>query len=444
VQQLHLVGFTTDQEGLIFSARKGSKSGGYVVVLDKKLLNKIDDAKRRRQADDEETGRRRPDRAESVLSPREIQARLRSGRTIVQVAREAGVDEEWVARFAAPIQAEQAQVITRARSLVFAKARLGDSAQPLGEAVVWNTAEKGVRLPDDVFDDCWSAFHLREHEWVVRFAYFNRKKVQHAEWEVDLREGVLTARNRLGSDLGYVEPGRRRKRLPAAVPPPAAAKPTARRAKKRPATKKASSARPAAKRPAARKGPAKKVAAKRAAAKKTTGKKTTGKKTTARKTAARKSPRKAPVRKATRRPAAATAAPSRPVATATRPATPSVSRPAGGSVVTARPFPPPPRPERVNPPPPVAPSAPATPAPAPETNHPAAAVRQQPEPAPIRIDTHSPRRDDPSPMARPERPRPDDGPAVQDGEANAASGVIRLPSPSSSAGTRRRRPLRAR
>ena len=52
---------------------------------------------------------------------------------------------------------------------------------------------------------------LRDARWVVRFEYEARKRKQLAEWEVDLKAGALTPRNRLGSDLGYVESGRRRR-----------------------------------------------------------------------------------------------------------------------------------------------------------------------------------------------------------------------------------------
>src|SRR5258706_16056256 len=81
VQQLHLVGFTTDLEGLIFSARKGAKSGGYVVALDDTLLATIDEAHRLREGgDDEGAGddaegavrRHQPPRPQRGLSPREL------------------------------------------------------------------------------------------------------------------------------------------------------------------------------------------------------------------------------------------------------------------------------------------------------------------------------------------------------------------------------------
>src|SRR4051795_7743895 len=52
VQKLHLVGFTTDIEGLIFSSRRGSRSGGYMVVLDDRLLERIEEALRLRKEQD--------------------------------------------------------------------------------------------------------------------------------------------------------------------------------------------------------------------------------------------------------------------------------------------------------------------------------------------------------------------------------------------------------
>jgi hypothetical protein len=230
VQQLHLVGFTTDLEGLIFSARKGAKSGGYLVLLDDKLRATVEDALRLRngqlpdgEAGDgpaESSGRPRRPRPESTLSPREIQARLRSGSTIAEVAREAGVGEDWVSRFAVPIQAEQAQVVGRARRLVFVKSRLGESALPLGTAVRWNLADKGLLLFDDDYEAAWSAYNLQGASWVVRFEYTSRQKRQVAEWEVDLREGELFARNRMASELGYLDPARRRRRPPALEPSP--------------------------------------------------------------------------------------------------------------------------------------------------------------------------------------------------------------------------------
>ncbi|MBV8234775.1 MAG: DUF3071 domain-containing protein, partial [Acidimicrobiia bacterium] len=219
MQKLHLVGFTTEHDGLIFSARKGSKAGGYLVILDRELLTNIAEAERLRNGDQEhpEGSPARP-RPTSRLTPREIQAYVRSGRSIPEVAAEAGVDAEWVERFAVPIVAEQAQMVERALAMTYSKARLGQSSQPLSTSVRWNLADKGVALTDEAFEQGWSAFQLQDEVWMVRFRYTSRARLQVAEWELDLGTHQLASRNRLASELGYVEKGRRPPALPAPAP----------------------------------------------------------------------------------------------------------------------------------------------------------------------------------------------------------------------------------
>ena len=349
MQQLHLVGFTADNRGLIFSARKGAKSGGFVVPLDDKLLARVDEMVARREA--EEQGPGSSSRPKSSLSPREIQARLRAGRTIAQVAREAAVEEEWVARWAAPIAAEQAQVVERAQELTMEKNRVGPSAVPLGEAVRWNMADKGIVFTDAGWTGSWDAFHLRASSWMVRFTYVYRRATHQAEWEVDTRDAVVISRNRQATDLGYVAPGTRRPKMPrsmlAAVdlpsvapalpgsssataskspapakepaPRPAPAKKkktssetknvaarTAAAKKKWAAIKKAADRKAAADRIAAKKAAAKRAAAaKKEAEQKAAAKKAAAKKAAAKKAAAKKTPAKKAASKSTARQVAA-------------------------------------------------------------------------------------------------------------------------------------------
>ena len=210
VQRLHVVGFTTDHEGLILSARRGTKSGGYSINVDAELEEAIATALKERG----ETAESRLPRAESLLSVREMQQRLRSGQSIHHVARAAGVNDEWVARFAVPIQAEQTQVVRQAFEMTFSKQRLGVSAQPLGISVWWNLQDRSVFLDEDEWESGWSAFLVRDQHWVVRFEYEARKRHQAADWEVDLRTGTLISRNRQATELAFVEAGRRRRAGP--------------------------------------------------------------------------------------------------------------------------------------------------------------------------------------------------------------------------------------
>ncbi|MCU1461372.1 MAG: hypothetical protein JWO37_1447 [Acidimicrobiales bacterium] len=297
MQKLHLVGFTTDHEALIFSARKGARSGGFVVPLDAALVATINDIIRRRDGADAETVElpgpaNRPHRRpapESSLTPREIQARIRAGRSIAEVAGEAGVDEEWVERFAVPIIAEQKRIVDRVRGLQYGKPRLGPSAQPLGVAVGWNLRDKGVSLGDEEFEQAWSAFQHPDGSWSIRFAYRSRSRKQLAEWELDV-DGELVARNRLASELAYVEPGRRRRRGRVVGDPVDQPATPARKAarRKKAAPRKAAAARKAT---AKKKGTRKPPARKKATSRKVPAKK----KVAARKTA----PTAAPPRRAT-------------------------------------------------------------------------------------------------------------------------------------------------
>jgi hypothetical protein len=214
VQRLHVVGLTDDHEGLVLSARRGTKSGGFTVMVDAELEEAVAELLKARGAEAES----RIPRAESQLSVREMQQRLRAGQSIRQVARAAAVHEEWVERFAIPIQAEQQQVVRQSLDLTFSKPRNGGtSTQSLGMSVWWNLLDKSITLEDDGWDTGWSAFLVRDNCWVVRFSYAARKRTFEAEWEVDLKAGTIVSRNRLATDLGYIEPGRRRRPGP---PPP--------------------------------------------------------------------------------------------------------------------------------------------------------------------------------------------------------------------------------
>ena len=228
MRRLHPVGFTTDLDGLIFSTRKGSKSGSYVVIIGEDLMDKLNEAQRlrngapagaapypdraqeERDRDRERESRGARGRPQSALTPREIQARLRAGRSIDEVAREAEVGQEWVERFAAPIIAEQAKVIELAQSLRSLKARLGESAMPLGDSVAVNLLDRGVRLMKEEFDEGWSTYQLHDRIWLVQFLYRSRGRPQQAAWQLDIGERTVTARDRLASDLGYVTPNRRK------------------------------------------------------------------------------------------------------------------------------------------------------------------------------------------------------------------------------------------
>jgi len=207
VRQLHVIGFTSDHSGLVLSPKRGAKTGSFVLLVDPALLERIEAAREEREAVFPDQPSRSP-RQESSLSPREIQARLRGGRTLEQVAAEAGVSVEWVERFAAPVLAEQAAAVERARGAELSTPRRGLSDRPLGVAVLRNLATRGVRLSSEELEAGWQAAHLADGDWLVSFSYRSRGRQRVAQWVFSTASGTLVSQNRLGTELGFVERAR--------------------------------------------------------------------------------------------------------------------------------------------------------------------------------------------------------------------------------------------
>ncbi len=223
MQKLHLVGFTTDQKGLILSARRGARSGSFHLPVDGELAEAVEEL-RERQAEEEaeaqeaEAEPARVPRVESALPVREIQARLRQGRSVQDVASAAGVDPAWVERFAAPVFAEQAQVVAEVQGTPLRRARLGASTHSIGDAVRHNLVERGVDLSPEEFAAAWSTRQHANGRWAVRFTYRHRGKHQVLRYDLDEAKGTVVAADRISNQLGYVAP-------PPGTKPPAAPRP---------------------------------------------------------------------------------------------------------------------------------------------------------------------------------------------------------------------------
>jgi len=237
--KLHLVGITPDHRGLVLSEHARAKRGDMVLEIDDRLIEAIEKAQRLRTRDEGERleSNALPTKRGDVngdgevttrLTPRDIQQRLRAGESIAALARSSGTEEAWIRRFAAPVLAEQARLIEQARALTFTKRGVGPSGAALGPAVAANVIDRGVPLTLPELEAAWGAYQRPEGRWHVTFTFPLRGRRQTAEWELDVVTNDLTARNKLASDLGWREMG---KRLPQPKPvkPPAAKRPPARK-----------------------------------------------------------------------------------------------------------------------------------------------------------------------------------------------------------------------
>jgi len=220
MHDLQLVGFTTDRRGLIFRTATGAPGDSFVVPLTPELVAVVGElAAEAPELPDVEAappaGTAEPAPAEdaarprSLLSVRDIQARLRAGEPVAQVAREAGVDDEWIERFAPPVRAEQQRIVERALDAHLQRARGAPSALPLRRAVGLAMAERGVAFTVAAFEAAWTARLLGHDRWAVDFAYRHRGP-RTARWIYDAAAGELTSADRTAAQLGYVPEGARR------------------------------------------------------------------------------------------------------------------------------------------------------------------------------------------------------------------------------------------
>lgn len=153
-----------------------------------------------------------PARVESKLTVKEIQNLLRQGRSVESIAKRAGVDPEWVHRWEVPIVWERVGMAAKARRVHLRRARGGISRVPLGEAVTANLRRRGVKVDADS-DEGWDSTRKpRSSRWVVTFTFDSRGRAQIAQWEYDPESDTLSHGDKLGNELGWVPPIRRRTR----------------------------------------------------------------------------------------------------------------------------------------------------------------------------------------------------------------------------------------
>ncbi|MFN2537459.1 MAG: septation protein SepH [Mycobacteriales bacterium] len=292
MRELHVVAVSEDGRHVLLAARRGSAKGAFKVALDATLAAAVR-GDLPRPGDDEI-----PD-----ISPKEIQARLRTGESVEQIARAAGVPAARVARYSGPVQGEMARVIDATRSAYVVRGRLGRSAVDLGTAVDAALEHGGA----DLEDTDWSTHRREDGSWLVTVRWFARKRSRTASWVYDPAQRVVTPTDPASAALAHQESEEATaKRRPPAAPRKAAAAraPEKGPAKKAPANKapanKVAAKKATASKVAAKKAPASKVAAKKAPASKAAAKKATANKAAAKRPTTKQAApvkRGAPVRK---------------------------------------------------------------------------------------------------------------------------------------------------
>src|ERR1700760_2877832 len=120
---------------------------------------------------------------ESPLRPKEIQARIRAGETVEEIADAAGIAVERVRWFEGPVLAERGYMADQAQK---ASVRRQGDATPgprLGEIVAERMKVFGAE-PDD---PQWDAKKRGDGSWLVQLAFITGGRLHTAEWIFDPR-----------------------------------------------------------------------------------------------------------------------------------------------------------------------------------------------------------------------------------------------------------------
>lgn len=128
---------------------------------------------------------------ESALTPREIQARIRGGESLADVAQAAGVPVEHVEPFAGPVLAERDHAAMQAQRSQVRRHRESSSPRTLGDTVADALAKAGVE--DDQIT--WDAWRDDRRHWTVRATWAIDATLHHADFDFDPRGRYSVARN---------------------------------------------------------------------------------------------------------------------------------------------------------------------------------------------------------------------------------------------------------
>jgi hypothetical protein len=179
MHDLTLVGVHDDGEHLVLAGADGHK---YRLKVDEPLRAAVRrDRARLAQLQIEQT---------QPLRPRDIQAKIRAGRTADEVAAEAGVAVEHVRRYEGPVLAEREFVARQARGVRVKRATPGapGSWPTLDELVTQRLTAREVD-PGTVEWDAWRT----DGTWFLRLTFAAGGRDRQAEWSYDAQLRHVTA-----------------------------------------------------------------------------------------------------------------------------------------------------------------------------------------------------------------------------------------------------------
>ncbi len=162
------------------------------------LLAASDDGERFRIAIDEVLqSRLRQRKTEAAatapkLSPREVQAHIRSGMSAEDVAAVTGASLEYIQRFEGPIVAEREHIVASALSV---PVHTTADVDPLGEGATFGAVIRDRLASLGVAGERWASWKDAETGWIIKLE-FTADQIDHdARWGYDARKHALAPLN---------------------------------------------------------------------------------------------------------------------------------------------------------------------------------------------------------------------------------------------------------
>ncbi|HEX6759468.1 MAG TPA: septation protein SepH [Propionibacteriaceae bacterium] len=175
-----LVGLSPDGKSLIVATESGEE---FMIEADERLRAALrGDLPRLGQLEIE---------MQTSLTPRDIQARIRAGETLEDVARVAGIPMDRVERFAVPVLAEREHVASMAMA-----SSVRRRGEPSGHRSLRITvAEQLVGRGVDIDAIKWDSYRLDDGRWAVTADYRSGDASRQASFFYDLRGRFSVAAN---------------------------------------------------------------------------------------------------------------------------------------------------------------------------------------------------------------------------------------------------------
>lgn len=142
---------------------------------------------------------------EALMRPREIQARIRAGESIEQVAAAAGMPTHRIERFAYPVLLERSRTADLAQRAHPVRED-GPDVQTLGEVVAHSFGLRG----HDLSDTSWDAWRGDDGRWIVQLHWKTGRSENRAHWAFHpgAQGGTVTALDDAAVDLMDPNPNR--------------------------------------------------------------------------------------------------------------------------------------------------------------------------------------------------------------------------------------------